>query len=46
MGTLFLAVGEALLILAALEATWRRAAPRWAPKTFARHPTLILGSAR
>jgi undecaprenyl-diphosphatase len=46
IGSFFLAVGEALLILAALEAIWRRAAPRWAPKMFARHPSLILGSAR
>jgi undecaprenyl-diphosphatase len=44
IGSLFLAAGEALLILAALESIWRRAASRWAPQLFARHPSLVLGS--
>ena len=41
IGTAFLAVGEVLLIFALLEFVWRRAAARWAPGTFARHPSLI-----
>jgi len=42
MATFFLAVGETLVILAALEAIWRWAAGRWAPKIFARYPSLIV----
>ena len=41
LATLFLAIGEALIILAALELIWRRAARKWARVTFARHPSLI-----
>lgn len=40
-GTAFLAVGEALLVMALLELIWRRWAPRVAPEMFARHPRLI-----
>lgn len=40
-GTLFLAAGEALLLFAALEWLWRKAAARLAPALFARHPSLI-----
>jgi undecaprenyl-diphosphatase len=46
IATLFLAVGETLLILAALEAIWRWAARKWAPQIFARHPTLIVNAAQ
>jgi undecaprenyl-diphosphatase len=42
MATIFLAVGETLVILAALETIWRWAAGRWAPQIFARHPSLIV----
>jgi undecaprenyl-diphosphatase len=42
MATFFLAVGETLVILAALETIWRWAAGRWAPQIFARHPSLIV----
>jgi undecaprenyl-diphosphatase len=43
IATLFLAIGETLLILAALETIWIWAARRWLPEVFARHPTLIVG---
>src|ERR1700731_1431926 len=41
LATFFLATGEALLILAGLEALWRRLAPRQLPEVYARHPSLI-----
>jgi undecaprenyl-diphosphatase len=41
LGTFFLATGETLLILAMLEALWRRLAPRRWPEVYARHPSLI-----
>jgi undecaprenyl-diphosphatase len=41
LATFFLATGEALLILAGLEALWRRFAPRQLPEVYARHPSLI-----
>lgn len=44
VATLFLAVGETLVMLAALETIWRWAAAKWAPEIFARHPTLIVDS--
>jgi undecaprenyl-diphosphatase len=42
VATLFLAAGETLLIVGALELLWRWAAPKWAPKTYASHPSLIV----
>ncbi len=42
IGTLFLAAGETLLIIAALELIWRWAARKWAPEMFARHPALVV----
>jgi undecaprenyl-diphosphatase len=42
IGTVLLATGETFFILAALELIWRWAASRWAPSTFARHPTLVI----
>jgi undecaprenyl-diphosphatase len=42
VATVFLATGEMLLILAALEMIWRWAAPKWAPQIYARHPSLIV----
>jgi undecaprenyl-diphosphatase len=44
IGTLFLAAGETLLILGALELLWRKFAPRWLPKIYVRHPSLVLES--
>ena len=41
LATFFLAAGETLLILAGLEWTWRRAAPKWATQIYAQHPSLI-----
>ena len=40
IATAFMGVGEALLIFAMLELSWRWAAPRWAPRWFAKHPHL------
>jgi undecaprenyl-diphosphatase len=41
VGTAFLAVGEAFLVLALAELAWKRWGPRFAPALFARHPRLI-----
>jgi undecaprenyl-diphosphatase len=41
LGTVFLAAGETLLVLALLEALYRWAAARWAPNVFAKHPQLV-----
>jgi undecaprenyl-diphosphatase len=41
IATLFLATGEALLLLGLFELIWRTAARRWAPNIYARHPNLI-----
>jgi undecaprenyl-diphosphatase len=46
IGTLFLAAGETLLIIAALELIWRWAARKWAPEIFARHPALVIDPAQ
>jgi len=42
IATLFLAVGEALLLVGLFELIWRSAAPKWMPQLFARHPSLIV----
>ena len=42
VATLFLAVGETFLILAALELIWRWAAQKLVPGVYARHPGLIV----
>ncbi len=39
--TIFLAAGETLLLLALFEMLWRRLASRFAPETFAAHPSLL-----
>jgi membrane-associated phospholipid phosphatase len=39
--TFFLAVGETLLVLAALELAWRWTARRWAPQVYLRHPRVL-----
>jgi undecaprenyl-diphosphatase len=47
--TLFLGIGEALLLLSFFELIWRIAARKWMPDVFVRHPTLLddfNGSAR
>ena len=41
VATFFLAVGETALLLALLEALYRKAAARWAPQFFVRHPRLV-----
>jgi undecaprenyl-diphosphatase len=41
IATLFLGVGEALLILGLFELIWKKAARKWAPNIYARHPSLI-----
>lgn len=41
LATFFLAMGEALLMLAALERLWRWFASRWLPEVYAHHPSLI-----
>jgi len=48
IATLFLGVGEALLLLGLFELIWRSAARKWMPRLFARHPSLtaLVGRAR
>ncbi|HEV2841645.1 MAG TPA: phosphatase PAP2 family protein [Chthoniobacterales bacterium] len=41
IATAFMAAGYALLMAALLEILWRRFGPRWAPRLFARHPSLL-----
>jgi undecaprenyl-diphosphatase len=41
LATAFMAAGETLLMIAVAELLWRRAAARWAPELFARHPRLV-----
>jgi undecaprenyl-diphosphatase len=43
MATLFLGIGEALLLLTFFELVWRIAARKWMPDMFALHPSLIVG---
>ena len=43
IATLFLAVGEALLLLGLFELIWRTTARNWAPNLYARYPSLIVG---
>ncbi len=40
IATLFLAAGEALLLLGLFELIWRTAARKWAPNLYAWHPSL------
>ena len=41
VATAFMALGQALLMVALLEFLWRRSARRWAPTLFAHHPSLL-----
>ena len=41
IATAFMALGQALLMVALLEFLWQRCAARWAPRLFARHPSLL-----
>jgi undecaprenyl-diphosphatase len=41
IATTFMAVGQALLMVALLEFLWKRCASRWAPQFFAHHPSLF-----
>jgi undecaprenyl-diphosphatase len=43
IATFFLAGGETLIVLAALQWTWAHAARKWASDVFARHPSLLAG---
>jgi undecaprenyl-diphosphatase len=45
VATLFLGVGEALLLVSLFELIWRSAVRRWMPELFARHPSLVVGHA-
>jgi undecaprenyl-diphosphatase len=45
VATFFLAVGETLLVLAALELLWQWAGAKWAPQFYARHPRLLVAPA-
>ena len=42
IATLFLGIGEALLLLALFELFWTSVARKWIPRVFARHPSLIV----
>jgi undecaprenyl-diphosphatase len=42
IATLFLGIGEALLVLSLFELIWRSVARKWIPWLFARHPSLIM----
>jgi undecaprenyl-diphosphatase len=42
LATLFLATGEILLIVGALELLWRWVAPKWMPDIYTRHPSLMV----
>jgi undecaprenyl-diphosphatase len=46
IATFFLAAGETLFIIAALELIWRRATQKWAPQIYERHPSLIVDLTR
>jgi undecaprenyl-diphosphatase len=46
LATFFLATGETLLILGALELLWRWVAPKWMPDIYTRHPSLMVDPAR
>jgi membrane-associated phospholipid phosphatase len=44
MATLFLGIGEALVLLGLFELIWRTAVRKWMPHVFARHPSLFVGA--
>jgi undecaprenyl-diphosphatase len=46
LATFFLATGETLLVLGALELLWRWVAPKWMPDIYTRHPSLMVDPAR
>jgi len=46
MATLFLGIGQALILLGFFELIWRIAARKWLPDVFAQHPSLIVGQAK
>jgi len=46
VATLFLGIGEALLLLGLFELIWRKAGRKWMPDLFKRHPSLILEEKR
>jgi undecaprenyl-diphosphatase len=46
LATLFLGIGEALVLLGLFELIWKRAARKWLPAVYERHPTLFDDEAR
>jgi undecaprenyl-diphosphatase len=45
IATVFLGIGESLLLLALFEFIWRTMGRSWMPTLFSRHPSLIVGHA-
>ncbi len=45
LATVFLAAGQALVMLGFFELIWRTMAKKWAPNIYARHPSLFVGHA-
>ena len=45
VATLFLGVGEALVLVSLFELIWRSPVRKWMPRLFARHPSLVVGHA-
>jgi undecaprenyl-diphosphatase len=45
IATVFLGIGESLLLLALFEFIWRTMGRKWMPAIFSRHPSLIAGHA-
>jgi undecaprenyl-diphosphatase len=45
IATVFLGIGESLLLLALFEFIWRTMGRNWMPTLFSRHPSLIVGHA-
>src|SRR4029453_18344820 len=43
VATLFLGIGEALLLLSFFELIWRIATRKWMPDVYARHPSFMVG---
>src|SRR5438094_7249517 len=41
ISTVFLGIGESLLLLAVFESIWRIVGRKWMPQLFARHPSLV-----
>jgi undecaprenyl-diphosphatase len=46
VATLFLGIGEALLLLGLFDLIWRTTARKWMPDVFVRHPSLMVGQVK